>query len=147
MRPWSAPPITNQAPSARPGTPPLALAGLLRTHAAGLLADTAAVDLLIGHRYWLARPVFTARFIHPVSAAGRPGGSTEPTGAYIDWPGAITALGRGELSCSGSEADMLRIAASLGAEVPVTLREVLGCLDATNIAAVATAITAANGTQ
>jgi hypothetical protein len=41
---------------------------------------------------------------------------------------------------------MLRIAASLAAEVPIILREVLGGLDHTNIAAVTTAITAANGT-
>ena len=100
------------------------------------------MDLLIGHRYWLARPVFTARFVHPVNAAD----GAEPTGAYIDWPGAITALERGELSCSGSEADMLHIAASLGADLPITLRQVLGCLDATNITAVMTAITAANST-
>ena len=136
-------PDGDHAAGARPATPAQALAGLLRSHAAGLLADTAAVDLLIGHRYWLASPVFTARFIHPVSAA--PHGA--PTGAYIDYSPAITALGRGELCCSGSEADMLRIAASLGADLPVTLRQVLGGLDATNIAAVTTAITAANGTQ
>ena len=130
----------HAAPGTRPATPQ-ALAGLLRSHAAGLLADTAAVDLLIGHRYWPAGPVFTARFVHPVNAGA------EPTGAYIDWSEAITALGRGELPCSGSEADMLRIAASLGADLPVTLRQVLGCLDETNIAAVTTAITAANGTK
>ena len=138
-------PDGDHAAAARSATPAqaLALAGLLRRHAAGLLADTAAVDLLIGHRYWLARPVFTTRFIHPISAA--PHGA--PTGAYIDWADALTALGRGELPCSGSEADMLRIAASLGAELPITLRQVLGGLDTTNIAAVTTAITAANGTQ
>ena len=146
MRPWSGAPIPDgddAAPGPHPATPPQAApAGLLRSHAAGLLADTAAVDLLIGHRYWLARPVFTARFVHPVSAAG-----AEPTGAYIDWSAAITALERGQLPCSGSEADMLRIAASLGADLPVTLRQVLGCLDTANIAAVTTAITAANGTK
>ncbi len=102
----------------------------------------AAVQLLIDHRYWLASPVFTARFVHPLAAT-----DAQPTGAYVDWPGAITALERGELPCSGSEADMLRIAASLGAELPLTLRQVLGCLDQANIAAVTTAITAANGTQ
>ena len=42
---------------------------------------------------------------------------------------------------------MLRIAASLAADLPLSLREVLGGLDATNIAAVTTAITAANGTR
>jgi hydrogenase/urease accessory protein HupE len=43
------------------------VAHLLRTHAAGLLAQTAAVDLLIAHRYWLTRAGFTARFVHPVT--------------------------------------------------------------------------------
>jgi hypothetical protein len=122
-------------------TTPQALPGLLRAHAAGLLADTAAVDLLVTHRYWLHRPAFTARFVHPITASdGR------CTGAWIDWPAAITALQRGELPCSSSQADMLRIAASLGAALPVILRDVLGGLDRANIAAVRAAITAANRT-
>ena len=41
---------------------------------------------------------------------------------------------------------MLTIAASLATGTPVILREVLGGLDSANIAAVTTAITAANGT-
>jgi len=131
-------PIPDQAADADPTTP---LARLLRAHAAGLLADTAAVNLLIAHRYWLTRPTFTTRFVQPVTT-----GDGQHTGAYIDWQTAITALEHGELPCSSSQADMLRIAASLGAEVPITLREVLGRLDHTNIAAVTTAITAANGT-
>ena len=114
----------------------------MRAHAAGLLADVAAVDLLIVHRYWLARPAFATRFVHPVTAA-----DGHPTGAWIDWQAAITALKRGQLPCSGSEADMLRIAASLAIGTPVILREVLGSLDHANIAAVTSAITAANGTH
>ncbi len=126
-----------------PQTPaPQTLPGLLRAHAAGLLADVAAVDLLIVHRYWLARPAFATRFVHPVTAA-----DGHPTGAWIDWQAAITALKRGQLPCSGSEADMLRIAASLAIGTPVILREVLGSLDHANIAAVTSAITAANGTH
>lgn len=117
------------------------LARLLRAQATGLLAGLAAVDLLITHRYWLTRPVFTARFVHPVTA-----GDGARIGAWIDWPAAITALQRGDLPCSASQAAMLRIAASLGADLPVALRDVLGGLDATNIAAVTAAITAANGT-
>lgn len=117
------------------------LACLLRAHAAGLLSDTAAVGLLIAHRYWLTHPAFTARFVHPVTAA-----NGHPVGAWIDWQAAITALQRGQLPCSGSEAAMLRIAASLATEAPVILRDVLGGLDRANIAAVTTAITAANGT-
>ena len=134
------------AASPAQASPTRTLPGLLRAHAAGLLADVAAVDLLIAHRYWLARPGFTARFVHPVTA---PDGHADGhrIGAWIDWPAAITALERGQLPCSGSEADMLRIAASLASGTPVVLREVLGGLDRANIAAVTSAITAANGTH
>ena len=117
------------------------LARLLRAHAAGLLADTAAVDLLITHRHWLTHPAFTTRFVHLVTTS-----HAAHTGAWIDWQAAITALAHGELPATGSEASMLRIAASLGAGLPVALREVLGCLDSTNIAAVRAAVTTANGT-
>lgn len=119
---------------------PDTLAWLLRAHATGgRLADTAAIDLLISHRYWLARAAFT-RFVHPVTTA-----EGHHIGAWIDWPAAITALQHGELPSSASEADMLRIAASLAHGLPVALRAVLGGLDATNITAVTTAITTANG--
>jgi hypothetical protein len=137
-------PSTTTIPEQTAGTEasaPQALPGLLRAHAAGLLTEVAAVDLLIAHRYWLARPAFTARFVHPVTAQdGR------HIGAWIDWPATITALKRGELPSSSSEADMLRIAASLAADLPINLRDVLGALDDLNIAAVTTAITNANGT-
>lgn len=136
----SATTIPDETAGTEATTPP-ALPGLLRAHAAGLLADTAAVDLLIAHRHWLTRTAFTARFVHPVT-----GGEGHPIGAWIDWPAAIIALDNGELPCSGSEGDMLRIAASLAADLPVTLRDVLGGLDRANITAAATAITAANGT-
>jgi len=118
------------------------LPGLLRAHAAGRLADTAAVDLLIMHRHWLTRPAFAGRFVHPVTATGG-----RRVGAFVDWPAAVTAVDRGQLPCSGSEADVLRIAASLGVGTPISLREVLGGLDRTNITAVTAAITAANGTH
>jgi hypothetical protein len=119
---------------------PDTLAWLLRTHATGgRLADTAAIDLLISHRHWLAQAAFT-RFVHPVTTA-----DGHHLGAWIDWPAAITALQHGELPSSASEADMLRIAASLAHGLPVALREVLGGLDADNITAVTTALTTANG--
>jgi len=121
---------------------PATLANLLGAHAAGLLAQTAAVDLLIAHRHWLTQPAFTAPFIHPVTTDD--GG---PSGAWIDWAAAIAALERGQLPCSASEASVLRIAAALGSDLPLSLRAVLGGLDATNIAAVTTAITTANGTR
>ena len=116
------------------------LAWLLRAHATGgRLADTAAIDLLTSHRHWLAQAAFT-RFVHPVTTA-----EGHHIGAWIDWAGVITALQHGELPSSASEADMLRIAASLAHGLPVALRAVLGGLDADNITAVTTAITTANG--
>jgi hypothetical protein len=66
--------------------------------------------------------------------------------ATIRWRAAVTALGQGRLPCSSSEADVLRLAASLGAGVPVRLRDVLGCLDHRNIAHVIRAIGIANDT-
>jgi hypothetical protein len=117
----------------RPPDPPWARA--LRAHAVGLNAETAAVDLLAAHRAWLARPDFTGRFVRPAGA-----------GARVDWHAAVAALRAGELPCSGSEADVLALAASLGAGVPVVLRDVLGRLDAANVTAVVAAVAAANGT-
>lgn len=118
------------------------LAHLLATHADGLLTETAAVGLLITHRYWLTRTAFTDRFVHPVT--GRHG---RPVGAWIDWPAAVAALQHGDLPCSASQAALLRIAASLAAGLPLSLHQVLGGLDAPTITAVATAITTANGTR
>ncbi len=66
--------------------------------------------------------------------------------AWIDWESAVTALDGRRLSCTGSEAGILRIAASPGhPAIPVHLARVLGSLDHTNIALVTTAITRANG--
>jgi hypothetical protein len=116
------------------------LAAALHEHAAGITADTAAVDLIAAHRVWLTRPDF-GPYIQP--------GPCHPTAAptaLIRWPAAVTALGQGRLPCSSSEADILRIAASLGAGIPIRLRDVLGCLDHRNIALVTKAIALANGT-
>jgi hypothetical protein len=123
-------------------TAPPGLPGLLRAHAAGRLADVAAVNLLITHRYWLTHPTFTGAFVHPVAT---PDGHL--VRAWIDWPAAITALDHAELPGTGTEAHLLRIAASLGGGTPIVLREVLGGLDHTNIAAVTSAVTTANGTH
>jgi hypothetical protein len=112
----------------------------LHQHAAGLLADTAAVDLLARHHTWLARPDFH-RHIH----IGHCHATGEPV-AYIRWRAALAALIGGQLPCSTSESDILRIAAGLGANVPLRLRHVLGGLDRHNIGLVTDAITLANGT-
>lgn len=112
----------------------------LHEHAVGITAQVAAVDLLANHRVWLTRPDFAPFIQH-----GRCHATGEPM-AMIRWRAAITALGQGRLPCSSSEADVLRIAASLGAGVPVRLRDVLGCLDHRNIAHVVRAIALANDT-
>jgi hypothetical protein len=119
-----------------------ALAAALRNHAAGRLADTAAIDLLTGHGIWLHRSAFREH-IHLLS---RQLAGVAPM-AYVNWTATVAALQAGQLPCSGSEAAILRIAAGLGADIPTRLREVLGGLDHRNIALVTTAITRANGTR
>ena len=119
---------------------PRALAGRLISHAAGLTSDSAAAELICAHHTWLTRTDFVARYIHAGTSSDR-----YPY-AYINWEHAITALDTRQLSCSPSEAAVLRIAASLGDHhIPVHLARVLGSLDRTNIALVTTAITRANG--
>jgi hypothetical protein len=112
----------------------------LREAAAGILADTAAAELIIQHGSFLHRDAFRAVITASTSICdGRPL-------AVIDWEAAIRALGAGLLPCASSEQAILRIAASLGdPAIPVRLRTVLGNLDSRNITLVATAITAANG--
>src|SRR5260221_7311411 len=85
-----------------------------------------------------------ARRFAQVDACPDPGGVPV---ACIDWQAAAGGLDRGGLlACSASEAGVLRIAASLGGGVPVSLRAVLGGLDHVNIALAARAVLHANGT-
>ena len=116
------------------------LVEILYEHVMGINADTAAVDLIAHHGVWLHRPDFA-----PFLRRGRCRCTGEPMAA-IRWRAAHTALQRGHLPCSGSEADVLRIAAGLAVGVPVRLRHVLGSLDHRNIAHVVRAIGIANGT-
>jgi hypothetical protein len=113
----------------------------LHEHAAGLHADTAAVDLIARHRIWLTRAQF-----EPYIRTRRPHLTAAPN-ALIQWRKAVAALTAGHLAASTSEAAVLRIAASLGANIPIRLRQVLGGLDRANIALVTDAITHANGTN
>src|SRR5260370_4905242 len=78
-----------------------------------------------------------------VGACPDPGGAQV---AGIDWQAAVDGLAGGGLACSGSEAGLLRVAASLAGGVPVSLRAVLGGLDHVNVALVARAVLHANGT-
>jgi hypothetical protein len=115
------------------------LAAMLRDTAAGMLADTAATDLVIRHGHFLHHPAFRR-----IIAAGASVTDGQPF-AVIRWNAAVWALENGHLPCTGSERAVLLIAASLAEGIPVSLRENLGSLDRRNIALVTDAITAANG--
>jgi hypothetical protein len=123
-----------------PPAPCRGLAATLISHAAGLTSPAAAAELIAAHHTWLARTDFITSHLH---------GGTRPDGhtyAWVDWESAITALDARRLSCTGSEAAILRIAASLGdPAIPVHVARVLGSLDHHNIQLVTTAITRANG--
>jgi hypothetical protein len=112
----------------------------LRANAAGLLASEAAVNLLIGHRYWLTRPDFLDDFVDTFD------GFTDGTAmAAICWPEAVAALDRGQLPGSNSEHKILRLAASLANGIPVDLQNAVTGLDDTNLQHLITAIRYAAG--
>ena len=116
------------------------LAALLRGTAAGMLADTAAADLIIAHGRFLPDPAFRR-----IIAAGASVADGQPF-AVIRWNAVVWALENGHLPCTGSERAVLLIAASLAEPaITISLRECLGSLDRRSIALVAGAITAANG--
>jgi hypothetical protein len=59
---------------------------------------------------------------------------TDPTPmAWIDWQAAAAALNAGGLPCSGGQAGILRIAASIAEGIPVDLCQALTGLDQTSI--------------
>jgi hypothetical protein len=113
----------------------------LRRWADGYSADRAAVELLITHNEWLRRPDFR-RYIEPTfDAYGQ-------QLTVIEWDRVRKAVDRGDLVASSSASQVLRIVLSLAVGVPVDLEEALTGLDATNAAAVATAlVTAAQATD
>jgi hypothetical protein len=116
------------------------LAAMLRAGARGVHADEAAAELLVRHGHWTGHGEFVRRFAWVQDCPDLAGVPV----AGIDWQ-AAAGLGTGGLGCSASEADVLRLAASLGGGVPVSLRAVLGGLDHVNIALVARAVLHANG--
>ena len=65
--------------------------------------------------------------------------------AWIDWDAVITALDGGCLPASGGERRIVRIAASLAAGHPVSLRDAIPGLDQHNLHLVTTAIRHAAG--
>jgi hypothetical protein len=116
------------------------LPAALRAGAAGLLAPEAAVNLLIGHSYWLTRPGFADEYIDTF-----PGLTDGTAMAAVCWPEAIASLDTGQLAGSGSENRILRLAASLADGIPVDLQDALSSLDDTNLQHVVTAIRHAAG--
>jgi hypothetical protein len=115
------------------------LAGMLLAAAGGLHTSEAAAELVIAHQAWLLRANFTTNFItvtHDDDVDGY---------ADINWPAAIDALDNGLLPCSGSEANMLRIAASLAGQAPITIGTAVSGLDTRNITLVLKAIARASG--
>ncbi len=63
---------------------------------------------------------------------------------FIDWV-EVAAVRARRLPCSGSEGQILRIAASIGEGVPVDLGEALTGLDGVNVVLVARAVLHAGG--
>jgi hypothetical protein len=110
--------------------------------AKGLLSAEAAVELLIGHRLWLYRGDFRA--------IGVEFGWEMFTGrvmAAVDFEALAGALDAGELPCASSEGQMLRLAASIVAGVPVDLGGAVTGLDVASIGLVAEAVLHAAGRQ
>jgi hypothetical protein len=100
----------------------------------------AAVELLIGHAVWLGRNDFVGRFVDTADdLAG------ERMLAWVTWPAVVRALDGGRLGCSGSEAQVLRIAASLAEGIPVDLGAAVTGLDEATIGLIAAAVVRANG--
>ena len=116
------------------------LAELLAAGAAGLNAQGAAVGLLVDHCHWLTRPDFTTGFINATTTP-----ASGPALAHVRWKAAARALACGRLPASSGEAALLHLAASLAADVPVTLGDAAGRLDHTNCTALAHAILRAGG--
>jgi hypothetical protein len=99
-----------------------------------LLCAVAAVELLIGHAVWLRRNDFVGEFVRIVD---------EPV--WVDWPAAVRALDAGRLPCSGSEAGLLRVAASIAEGIPVDLGAALSSVDERNLVLVAESVLRAGG--
>jgi hypothetical protein len=120
-------------------TRPTDLATALRAHARGLRCLEAATELLIGHHTWIHRSDFTS-FI--ITARGL---TDNRELAHINWHTAIAALHSGQLPCSGSENQILLLAASLADEIPINLGSTLTGLDDYNTELITQAITHATG--
>jgi hypothetical protein len=111
----------------------------LRAAAAGIHPDEAGTGLIISHGVFLHRHDFTR---HVETAASISDGTPM---ARIDWDAVITALDAALLPASGGEKRILRIAASLAAGHPVSLRDAIPGLDQRSLHLVNAAIRHAAG--
>jgi hypothetical protein len=100
----------------------------------------AAVELLIGHGWWLCRE----DFLEMAVGFGR-GIADGAVLAAVDWEAAVEGLEAGRLPCSSSEGQMLRLAASIAGGVRLDLGSVLSGLDERNACLVAAAVLRACG--
>lgn len=114
------------------------LSAALHACASGLYPLEAGVSLLISSGAFLHRSDFADRFIEHAASSG-------VAMAAIDWEAAVTALGRGDLPCSGGEQRLLKLSASLADGIPVDLRDAATGLDDRNIQRLVTAIWHASG--
>lgn len=111
----------------------------MRASAEGVCALVAAVELLIGHRFWLGRRDFVEQFVE------RDLGPDGTPLALVDWEGAVGALTAGPLVCSVSQGQVLRLAASLAVGIPVDLGAAVSGLDENSVELVVAAVLAGNG--
>jgi hypothetical protein len=115
------------------------LSAALRAAAAGIHPDEAGTGLIISHGTFLHRGDFTR---HVETAASISDGTPM---AWIDWDAVVTALDTGLLPASGGEKRILRVAASLAAGHPVSLRETIPGLDQRSLDLVTAAVRHAAG--
>lgn len=97
---------------------PTELAAALTAETAGTIAAEAGVQLLTQHENWLTRQDFR-RFVDYEADPEITGGAPM---ARVRWLEAVAAVDTGQLRATGSQENILRLAASLIAGVPVDLR-------------------------
>ena len=112
----------------------------MRVWAKGLLGLEAAVELLIGHGTWPARVDFAATAV----TSGRDD-ITGTAMASVDFQAALAARRAGGLPCSSGEEQILALAASIAAGVPVALGDMMCGLDEDNAVRVVIAVLHAAG--
>lgn len=119
---------------------------LTRT-ADGLPTAQAAVRLVLEHGDWPERLAAADLVEFDDAPDSDPAHLADPRYAWVAWRSAIASLDAGDLYGSSSDAQVLRIAASLGGAVPVDLSDVLPGLDRTTLGRVLAALSHASSSQ